>query len=113
MTSARPPKISAGPRLPGGGDSHAGSFAKIQDDGSAFSQDEIYTDFNKLYHKYTIMNKELGEFFKRETKDTLNQLCDDYRSIAILRRIKIVLKTLIKYEERMINVWATRKILNN
>jgi len=53
-------------------------IAKIKDDGSAFSQDEIYTDFNKLYRKYTIMNKELGEFFKRETKDILNQLCDDF-----------------------------------
>ncbi|SHH08800.1 hypothetical protein SAMN05443549_1202 [Flavobacterium fluvii] len=53
-------------------------IAKIKDDGSAFSQDEIYTDFNKLYRKYTIMNKDLGEFFKRETKDILNQLCDDF-----------------------------------
>lgn len=52
--------------------------AKIKDDGSAFSQEEIYTDFNKLYRKYTIMNKDLGEFFKRETKDILNQLCDDF-----------------------------------
>jgi type I restriction enzyme R subunit len=24
------------------------------------------------------MNKELGEFFKRETKDILNQMCDDF-----------------------------------
>jgi type I restriction enzyme R subunit len=57
-------------------------IAKIKDEGSAFSQDEIYNDFNKLYRKYTIMNKDLGEFFKRETKDILNQLCDDFeRSI--------------------------------
>lgn len=53
-------------------------IAKIKDDGSAFSQDEIYGDFNKLYRKYTIMNKDLGDFFKRETKDILNQLCDDF-----------------------------------
>jgi type I restriction enzyme R subunit len=53
-------------------------IAKIKDDGSAFSPDEIYTDFNKLYRKYTIMNKDLGEFFKRETKDILNQMCDDF-----------------------------------
>lgn len=53
-------------------------IAKIKDNGSAFSPDEIYTDFNKLYRKYTIMNKELGEFFKRETKDILNQMCDDF-----------------------------------
>lgn len=54
-------------------------IAKIKDNGSAFSQEEIYADFNKLYRKYTIMNKELGEFFKRETKDILNQLCDDFQ----------------------------------
>ncbi|AEW85370.1 type III restriction enzyme, res subunit [Flavobacterium columnare ATCC 49512] len=53
-------------------------IAKIKDDGSAFSSDEIYGDFNKLYRKYTIMNKDLGEFFKRETKDILNQLCDEF-----------------------------------
>lgn len=53
-------------------------IAKIKDDGSAFSQDEIYIDFNKLYRKYIIMNKDVGDFFKRETKDILNQLCDDF-----------------------------------
>lgn len=53
-------------------------IAKINDDGSAFSQDEIYSDFSKLYRKYTIRNKELGDFFLRETKDNLNQLCDDF-----------------------------------
>ena len=65
-------------------------IAKIKDEGSAFSQDEIYTDFNKLYRKYTIMNKDLGEFFKRETKDILNQLCDDFeRSIIINNGIEL------------------------
>jgi len=53
-------------------------IAKIKDDGSAFSQDEIYSDFTKLYRKYTIKNKDLGDFFVRETKDILNQLCDDF-----------------------------------
>ncbi len=53
-------------------------IAKIKDDGSAFSNDEIYTDFSKLYRKYTIKNKDLGEFFVRETKDIINQLCDDF-----------------------------------
>ena len=57
-------------------------IAKINDDGSAFSQDEIYSDFSKLYRKYTIRNKELGDFFKRETKDNLNQLCDDFERNA-------------------------------
>ena len=53
-------------------------MAKINDDGSAFSQDEIYADFAKLYRKFTIKNKDLGDFFTRETKDTLTQLCDDF-----------------------------------
>lgn len=53
-------------------------IAKIKDEGSAFSQDEIYLDFTKLYRKYTIKNKDLGDFFVRETKDILNQLCDDF-----------------------------------
>ncbi|WP_109831920.1 DEAD/DEAH box helicase family protein [Reichenbachiella versicolor] len=53
-------------------------IAKINDDGSAFSQEEIYSDFSRLYRKYTIRNKDLGDFFLRETKDNLNQLCDDF-----------------------------------
>lgn len=53
-------------------------IAKITDDGNAFSQDEIYNDFSKLYRKYTIINKDLGDFFKKETKDRLTQLCDDF-----------------------------------
>lgn len=57
-------------------------IAKIKDDGTAFSQDEIYKDFSKIYRKYIIINKDLGDFFKRETKDSLTQLCDDFeRSI--------------------------------
>ncbi|MBI3236072.1 MAG: hypothetical protein HYZ42_18890, partial [Bacteroidetes bacterium] len=55
-------------------------IAKITDDGKAFSQDEIYRDFSKIYRKYIIINKDLGEFFKRETKDTLTQLCDDFET---------------------------------
>lgn len=52
--------------------------AKIKDGGSAFSQDEIYSDFSKVFRLYTIKNKNLGMFFLRETKDNLNQLCDDF-----------------------------------
>ncbi|MBS1641735.1 MAG: type I restriction endonuclease subunit R [Bacteroidetes bacterium] len=54
--------------------------AKIKDDGTTFSQEEIYRDFSKIYRKYTIINKDLGEFFKRETKDSLTQLCDDFEN---------------------------------
>ncbi|MDQ3191281.1 MAG: DEAD/DEAH box helicase family protein [Bacteroidota bacterium] len=53
-------------------------IAKIIDDGTAFNQDEIYGDFSKIYRKYIIINKDLGDFFKRETKDSLTQLCDDF-----------------------------------
>jgi len=54
--------------------------AKITDSGTAFSQEEIYRDFTKIYRKYIIINKDLGEFFKRETKDSLTQLCDDFEN---------------------------------
>jgi type I restriction enzyme R subunit len=53
-------------------------IAKTLNDGSAFSQDEIYSDFTRLYRKYIIKHKDLGEFFKRETRDNLTQLCDDF-----------------------------------
>jgi len=53
-------------------------IAKINDEGTAFSQEEIYADFSRLYRKFTIRNKDLGDFFIRETKDILNQLCDDF-----------------------------------
>ena len=53
-------------------------IAKIKDDGSVFTQDEIYNDFSKIYRKYTIKNKDLGKFFIKETKDILSQLCDDF-----------------------------------
>jgi type I restriction enzyme R subunit len=53
-------------------------IAKINDDGLAFSQEEIYNDFAKIYRKYTVLNKGLDDFFKRETKDILPQICDDF-----------------------------------
>ena len=63
-------------------------IAKIKDDGNTFSQDEIYHDFSKVYRKYILLNKVLGDFFKQETKDNLTQLCDDFeraiRGIVII-----------------------------
>ncbi len=53
-------------------------IAKIKNDGAVFSQEEIYNDFSRIYRKYTIKNKNLGKFFIKETKDILNQLCDDF-----------------------------------
>jgi type I restriction enzyme R subunit len=58
-------------------------IAKINDDGKAFSQDEVYTDFSKIYRRYIILTKDLSEFFKKETKDNLTQLCDDFERSLI------------------------------
>ncbi len=55
-------------------------MAKMTDDGNAFSADEIYHDFSVVYKRYMVLNKDLGEFFKRETKDNLTQLCDDFEN---------------------------------
>ena len=52
--------------------------AKITDEGSAFSQDEIHNDFSRVYRKFILKNKDIGDFFKNETKGTLNQLCDEF-----------------------------------
>ncbi|SZD73611.1 Type-1 restriction enzyme R protein [Candidatus Ornithobacterium hominis] len=58
-------------------------IAKMTSTSSSFSHEEILKDFSKLYRKFTIKNKELGEFFKRETKDILSQLCDDFEKYLI------------------------------
>lgn len=60
--------------------------AKITDDGSAFTQEEIYADFERLYRKYTIINKYLGDFFKRETKAILHQLLDDFEKMINMEK---------------------------
>lgn len=58
-------------------------IAKMTSTSSSFSHEEILKDFSKLYRKFTIKNKDLGEFFKRETKDILSQLCDDFEKYII------------------------------
>lgn len=57
-------------------------IAKINDDGSAFTQDEIFNDFERIYKKYIIINKNLGEFFKKETKDILHLLYEDFERLV-------------------------------
>lgn len=52
--------------------------AKMLDDGSAFNADEIYDDFAKIYRKFIRRNKDIGDFFIKETQDIINQLCDDF-----------------------------------
>ncbi|MBW7954283.1 DEAD/DEAH box helicase family protein [Candidatus Gracilibacteria bacterium] len=54
-------------------------IAKIKDNGNAFTEDEIYKDFEVLYKKFIRRNRvEVGDFFVRETQDIINQLCDDF-----------------------------------
>jgi type I restriction enzyme R subunit len=53
-------------------------IAKLKDEGSAFDEEEIYDDFAKIYRKFIRRNKDLGEFFIRETQDNIHQLCDDF-----------------------------------
>lgn len=60
-------------------------IAKMQDEGLSFDSEEIYNDFAKLYRKFIRRNKDLGEFFIKETQDIINQLCDDFE-----RTLKII-----------------------
>lgn len=53
-------------------------IAKMKDDGLAFDSEEIYEDFAKIFRKFIRRNNNLGEFFVKETKEIVNQLCDDF-----------------------------------
>lgn len=54
-------------------------IAKMKDEGSVFDDEEIYSDFAKIFRKYIRRNrKTLGQFFIKETEDIVNQLCDDF-----------------------------------
>ncbi|MGH1387456.1 DEAD/DEAH box helicase family protein [Kordia sp.] len=54
-------------------------MAKIKNAGVAIDEEEIYEDFKKIYEKYIRRNrKALGDFFIKQTKDIVNQLCDDF-----------------------------------
>lgn len=65
--------------------------AKILDEGSAFTTEEIYTDFRTILRRFIIRNKkELGEFFQKETKDITNQLCDDFERYLKEENLEIV-----------------------
>jgi len=52
-------------------------IAKMND--SRFDEEEILGNFEKIYRRFTILNKkELGEFFIRETKDILDKMYEDF-----------------------------------
>ena len=51
----------------------ANHYAKMKDENSTFD------DFEKIHKKFIWRNrKTLGELFIKETKDIINQLCDDF-----------------------------------
>lgn len=62
-------------------DKNGGRFkqkVKEYDNGSSiFSKDEVISDFERLYKKYTILNKDINEDFKNLTKSQLATLFDD------------------------------------
>lgn len=63
-------------------------IAKMKAGTSAFETDEIQEDFARLYRKFTRRNKKtLGEFFVKETKDIINQLCDDFEKTLKISRL--------------------------
>ncbi|MAO49285.1 MAG: restriction endonuclease subunit R [Pusillimonas sp.] len=54
-------------------------IAKMKNNNGTFDEEEIYSDFKKIFNKYIRRNKKsLGQFFIRETEDIVNQLCDDF-----------------------------------
>ncbi len=54
-------------------------IAKMKDKGNAFSEDEIYDDFGRLYRSYVRKHRSiLGEFFIKETEDLTSKLSDDF-----------------------------------
>lgn len=69
-------------------------IAKMKDTGSAFDAEEIYLDFTNIYRKFIRRNKDLSDFFKRETSDTLNQICDDFN-----KTLKVKVAPLYKIED--------------
>jgi type I restriction enzyme R subunit len=64
-------------------------FIRKEDDGkrlivkikSNVSEDEIYSDFAKLYRRYKALNrKKVGDYFFKETEDLVEKLCDDFEA---------------------------------
>lgn len=76
-------------------------IAKMKDGGSAFDAEEIYTDFTNIYRKFIRRNKDLSDFFKRETSDTLNQICDDFS-----KTLKVKVAPLYKVEDNDLAIAA-------
>ncbi|RLA83251.1 MAG: hypothetical protein DRG78_04955 [Epsilonproteobacteria bacterium] len=52
--------------------------------GTQFSEDEIYNDFVKIYNSFLRRKKgEEWDFFKKNTKDLVEKLCDDFNTLIL------------------------------
>lgn len=48
---------------------------------SHVTEDEIYSDFSKLYRRYKALNRQtVGDYFFKETEDLVDKLCDDFEA---------------------------------
>lgn len=48
---------------------------------SHVNEDEIYSDFARLYRKYKALNRAtVGDYFFKETEDLVGKLCDDFEA---------------------------------
>ena len=64
-------------------------IAKMKDTNNAFTEDEIFADFERLYKRYVRRNRnDLSDFFKRESQDILPQIYDDFRE-RVMRKGKV------------------------
>lgn len=67
-------------------------FVRKEDDGkrlivkinSHVSEDEIYSDFAKLYRRFRALHKKtVWDYFFKETEDLVEKLCDDFEATVI------------------------------
>ncbi|MEO1263230.1 MAG: DEAD/DEAH box helicase family protein [Bacteroidota bacterium] len=76
-------------------------IAKMKDTNNAFTEDEIMTDFERLYKRYVRRNRnDLSDFFKRESKDILPQIYDDFRD-RVMGTGAIITKPFPLFEEKL------------
>jgi type I restriction enzyme R subunit len=56
---------------------------------SHVSEDEIYSDFAKLYRRYKALNrKKVGDYFFKEMDDLVEKLCDDFEA-TVTKEVEI------------------------
>jgi type I restriction enzyme, R subunit len=53
---------------------------KMKSNSSTISEDEICSDFEKIYNEFIRKNRNtIGEFFIKQSKELVNQLCSEYK----------------------------------